>query len=158
MAVTSTAMTGFDRESRSMAKLQLSFACGLYDRMQPLYTGEVKVKGIELNFIAIDQPRPIFDRMAAVRNSTSPNISSSEFVQRFANKQCPSSHPGIPFARLPPGFIAIHRQAGIPSPRTSKASASACRCDHDGGHLHQRAAGARIRRRSAQEYIGCRAP
>ena len=23
-----------------MAKLQLSFACGLYDRMQPLYTGE----------------------------------------------------------------------------------------------------------------------
>ena len=45
-----------------MAKLQLSFACGLYDRMQPLYTGEVKVEGIDLNFIAIDQPRPIFDR------------------------------------------------------------------------------------------------
>ena len=47
-----------------MAKLQLSFACGLYDRMQPLYTGEVKAEGIDLNFIAIDQPRPIFDRMA----------------------------------------------------------------------------------------------
>ena len=47
-----------------MPKLQLSFASGLYDRMQPLYTGEVKPDGIDLNFIAIDQPRPIFDRMS----------------------------------------------------------------------------------------------
>ena len=47
-----------------MPKLKLSFACGLYDRMQPLYTGEVTPDGIDLNFIAIDQPRPIFDRMS----------------------------------------------------------------------------------------------
>src|SRR5919204_321607 len=47
-----------------MAKLSLSFACALYDRMQPLYTGEVTPDGIELNFIAIDEPRPIFDRMS----------------------------------------------------------------------------------------------
>ncbi len=26
-----------------MAKLSLDFACALYDRMQPLYTGEVQV-------------------------------------------------------------------------------------------------------------------
>src|SRR5262249_46668997 len=31
----------------AMAKLQLSFACGLYDRMQPLYTGEVRAEGID---------------------------------------------------------------------------------------------------------------
>ena len=72
-----------------MAKLQLSFACGLYDRMQPLYTGDVKVDGIDLNFIAIDQPRPIFDRMAAGEEFDVAEFSSSEFVQRFANKQCP---------------------------------------------------------------------
>src|SRR5215469_10729907 len=47
-----------------MSRLQLSFACGLYDRMLALYTGEVKPAGIDLNFIAIDQPRPIFDRMS----------------------------------------------------------------------------------------------
>ncbi len=47
-----------------MPKLQLSFACGLYDRIQSLYTGEVQPDGIDLNFIAIDQPRPIFDRMS----------------------------------------------------------------------------------------------
>ena len=34
-----------------MSKLQLSFACGLYDRMLALYTGEVKPAGIDLNYI-----------------------------------------------------------------------------------------------------------
>src|SRR5215475_819322 len=76
-------------DSQQMPKLQLSFACGLYDRMQPLYTGEVKVEGIDLNFIAIDQPRPIFDRMAGGEEFDVAEFSSSEFVQRFANKQCP---------------------------------------------------------------------
>ena len=58
-----------------MARLQLSFACGLYDRMQPLYTGEVKVEGIDLNFIAIDQPRPIFDRALIGESSGSGRFS-----------------------------------------------------------------------------------
>jgi 4,5-dihydroxyphthalate decarboxylase len=47
-----------------MANLQLTFASALYDRMQPIYTGEVKPDGIDLNFIRIEQPRPIFDRMS----------------------------------------------------------------------------------------------
>src|SRR5262245_11390479 len=65
-------------DSQQMAKLQLSFACGLYDRMQPLYTGEVKVEGIDLNFIPIDQPRPIFDRMAGREEFDVAEFSSSE--------------------------------------------------------------------------------
>jgi len=73
-----------------MAKLQLSFACALYDRMQALYTGEVKPDGIELNFIPIEEPRPIFDRMSGGEEFDVAEYSSSEFVQRFANKQCPS--------------------------------------------------------------------
>ena len=41
-----------------MAKLQLSFACGLYDRMQPLYTGEVKPDGIDLRQLREQLGRP----------------------------------------------------------------------------------------------------
>src|SRR5436853_4836640 len=97
-----------------MAKLQLSFACGLYDRMQPLYTGEVKVDGIELNFIAIDQPRPIFDRMAGGEEFDVAEFSSSEFVQRFARNQCPFvAIPVFPSRAFRHGFIAVHRKAGI---------------------------------------------
>jgi 4,5-dihydroxyphthalate decarboxylase len=94
-----------------MAKLQLSFACGLYDRMQPLYTGDVKVDGIDLNFIAIDQPRPIFDRMAAGEEFDVAEFSSSEFVQRFATASSPS----------------IARQASSRR-RISRVSGWACRC------------------------------
>ena len=101
-----------------MAKLQLSFACGLYDRMQPLYTGEVKVEGIDLNFIAIDQPRPIFDRMAGGEEFDVAEFSSSEFVQRFARKQCPFvAIPVFPSRAFRHGFIAVHRQAGIKTPK-----------------------------------------
>src|SRR5262245_53244112 len=65
----------------AMSKLHLTFACGLYDRMQPLYTGEVKPEGIDLNFIVIDQPRAIFDRMAGAEEFDVAEFSSSEFVQ-----------------------------------------------------------------------------
>ncbi len=102
----------------SMAKLQLSFACGLYDRMQALYTGEVRPDGIELNFIAIDQPRPIFDRMSGGEEFDVAEYSSSEFVQRFANKQCPFvALPVFPSRAFRHGFIAIHRKAGISKPK-----------------------------------------
>ena len=49
------------------AKLPLTFACGLYDRMLRLYTGEVQPRGIDLKFLANDEPRDIFDRMGGKR-------------------------------------------------------------------------------------------
>ena len=47
-----------------MSRLALTFACGLYDRMVPLCAGEVQPEGIDLNFIAVDSPRQLFDRMS----------------------------------------------------------------------------------------------
>ena len=46
-----------------MSKLPITMACGFYDRMHALHTGEVKPVGIDLNFVAMDDPRQIFDRM-----------------------------------------------------------------------------------------------
>src|SRR6516165_10226675 len=105
-------------DKQQMAKLPLSFACGLYDRMQPLYTSEVTAEGIDLNFIAIDQPRPIFDRMAGGEEFDVAEFSSSEFVQRFASKQCPFvAIPVFPSRAFRHGFIAVHRKAGIKTPK-----------------------------------------
>jgi 4,5-dihydroxyphthalate decarboxylase len=101
-----------------MKKLQLSFACALYDRMQPLYTGEVQPEGIDLNFIAIDEPRPIFDRMSGGQEFDVAEYSSSEYVQRFARKQCPFvALPVFPSRCFRHGFIAVNRKSGIRSPR-----------------------------------------
>jgi len=101
-----------------MAKLRLSFACALYDRMQPLYTGEVSPAGIDLNFIPIEEARPIFDRMSGGQEFDVAEYSSSEFVQRFANKQCPFvAIPVFPSRAFRHGFIAINKKSGIAKPK-----------------------------------------
>ena len=139
-----------------MPKLQLSFACALYDRMQALYTGEVKPDGIDLNFIAIDQPRPIFDRMSGGQEFDVAEYSSSEFVQRFANKECPFvAIPVFPSIAFRLGLHrdqpqSRHQDAEGPRRQTHRRAA----LYDDGGHLHQRHAQERIRRRPVEGPLG----
>jgi hypothetical protein len=64
--------------------IPLTFASGLYDRMQPLYTGEVRPEGIDLNFLAIEAPRVIFDNMARNQAYDLAEMSSSEFITRLS--------------------------------------------------------------------------
>jgi 4,5-dihydroxyphthalate decarboxylase len=101
-----------------MSKLKLTFASALYDRMQPLYTGEVQAEGIDLNFIRIEQPRPIFDRMSGGQEFDVAEYSSSEYVQRYANKQCPFvAIPVFPSRCFRHSFIGINRKKGISKPK-----------------------------------------
>jgi 4,5-dihydroxyphthalate decarboxylase len=94
-----------------MSKLPMSFACGLYDRMQPLYTGEVQPVGIDLNFMAIDNPREIFDRMAGRTEFDACEMSSSEYVTRFAANKCPFiAIPAFPSRVFRHGYITINRK------------------------------------------------
>lgn len=94
-----------------MSVVPLTFACGLYDRMLALYTGDVPVEGVDLKFEVHDDPRGIFDRMAAEQAFDLCEFSSSEFISRFAAKQCP-------FVALPVfasrvfrhSFIAVNRK------------------------------------------------
>ena len=72
-----------------MSKLQLTFACGLYDRMQALYTGEVQAEGIDLNYLAIDNPREIFDRMGGGLEFDACEMSSSETISRLSAGNTP---------------------------------------------------------------------
>ncbi len=72
-----------------MSKVPLSFACGLYDRMLALHTGEVQVEGVDLNFLVNDAPRNIFDRMAGGLEFDASEFSSSEYVSRFVANECP---------------------------------------------------------------------
>ena len=64
-----------------MSGLPITFACGLYDRMLALHTGEVKPDGIDLNFLAIDHPREIFDRMLINLEFDAAEMSSSEYIR-----------------------------------------------------------------------------
>jgi 4,5-dihydroxyphthalate decarboxylase len=101
-----------------MADLKLRFACGLYDRMQALYTKEVKPEGIDLDFIVADDPRETFDRMVRDLAYDLSEMSSSEFVTRMSRGACP--FVGLPvFASrvFRHGFIIVNRKSGIRSPK-----------------------------------------
>ncbi len=96
----------------------VNFACGLYDRMVPLYSGEVKPEGIDLKFQAIDSPREIFDRMAARLEFDACEMSSSELIARTAAGQSPFvAIPAFPSRVFRHSFIFINRKSGI---RTAK--------------------------------------
>jgi 4,5-dihydroxyphthalate decarboxylase len=89
-------------------RLSMTLACGLYDRMLSIYTGEIRPEGVDLNFLAIDNPRELFDRMAGGLEFDAAEMSSSEYISRFAAGECP-------FVALPVftsrvfrhGFIAV---------------------------------------------------
>ncbi|KAF9249728.1 uncharacterized protein N7518_005828 [Penicillium psychrosexuale] len=64
--------------------IRLTFACGPYDRMDPLANKAVDPVGIDLNYITINHPREIFDRMIRGMEFDLSEMSSSEYVCRYA--------------------------------------------------------------------------
>lgn len=95
-----------------MSKLPVRFACAVYDRMQALHAGEVRPAGIDLDFVAIDNPREIFDRMAGALEFDACEMSSSEFISRFSAGQCPFvAIPVFPSRVFRHGYITVNRHA-----------------------------------------------
>jgi len=101
-----------------MSRLRLTFACGNYDRMLALRTGDVAVEGIDLNYLAIDSPREIFDRMGGNREFDVAEFSSSEFISLMALGDCPFvALPVFPSRVFRHGYIYVNRRSGIRTPK-----------------------------------------
>ncbi len=100
-----------------MSRLSLTFACGIYDRTEALRTGEVAIEGIDLNFLAIEAPREIFDRMGGRQEFDVAEFSSSEFISRHARGGCPFvALPVFPSRVFRHGYIYVNRRSNIREP------------------------------------------
>ena len=112
-----------------MDRLNLTFACGRYDRTEALRTGDVTVEGIDLNYVPIDAPREIFDRMVGKREFDLSELSGSEFISMTGRGEMPIRGPSrVPVASVP-ARLYLHQQA-LSDSRTRKiwkASESASR-------------------------------
>jgi len=98
--------------------LAMTFACGLYDRMLPLYTGEVVPEGIDLDFVISESPRALFDHMSGPDAYDVAEMSGSEFLARFAAGKCPFvALPVFPSRLFRHGFVTVNRKAGIKTPK-----------------------------------------
>lgn len=101
-----------------MNPMQLNFIGGLYDRILPLFTGEVTVDGFDLRIHPVDSPREVFDRMARNADYDLSEMSSAEYVMAAARG-------GSPFVALPVflskvfrhGFIFVNAKARIEDPK-----------------------------------------
>jgi 4,5-dihydroxyphthalate decarboxylase len=101
--------------------LKLTMACGLYDRMLDLYTGDVRPDGITLNFIRMDGSagaREIFDRMAGNLEFDLAEMSSSEyFARRSAGENKLVALPVFPSRVFRHGMCTINKKSGIKRPK-----------------------------------------
>jgi len=79
--------------------------------MLALYTGDVKPHGVDLNFLAIDHPREIFDRMLINLEFEACEMSSSEFIRHAVRGDCPMvAIPVFPSRVFRHGYIAIDKR------------------------------------------------
>ena len=100
------------------ATLAMKFACGLYDRMLPIYTGEVRPDGIELDFVISESARALFDHMSGPDAYDVAEMSASEFVARYAAGKCPFvAIPVFPSRVFRHGFVTVNRKSGIETPK-----------------------------------------
>lgn len=101
-----------------MSKLSLTFACGPYDRMEALQYNRISVEGIDLNYLEIQAPREIFDRMVGERAFDLSELSLAEHVSMVARGNSPFvAIPVFPSKAFRHGFICINRNSGIKEPK-----------------------------------------
>jgi 4,5-dihydroxyphthalate decarboxylase len=106
------------REVNDVSGLRLTFACGFYDRTEPLRSGDIKIEDIDFDFLLNDQPRDIFDRMGAKQEFDVSEFSSSEFISRFARgDRAFVALPVFPARVFRHGYVYINRKSGIRTPK-----------------------------------------
>src|SRR5258708_3183964 len=100
-----------------MARLQLTMACGPYDRMQALAEGRVRPEGIDLRTLAIQSPPEIFARMIKTRSFDIAEMSVVHYlVMRTQNRFPFVALPVFPSRLFRHGYIFVNKRAGIEQP------------------------------------------
>lgn len=96
----------------------IRFASLLYDRTEALRSGDVRLPGFELDYVALDTPREIFDRMVDGGEFDAAELSISEFVSMAAaGDRRFVAIPVFPARVFRHGYIFVNRHAGIEGPR-----------------------------------------
>ncbi len=99
-----------------MAKLHVTYAGHLSDRVQDLYFGQVPAEGIELHFIPLS-PAEAFRRLAQGEFQVGEMSFSTYIVQVARGDQPFVAIPVFPSRAFRHSAIYVHRRAGIGAPR-----------------------------------------
>jgi 4,5-dihydroxyphthalate decarboxylase len=101
-----------------VSRLQLTYACCRYDRMEAIREGAVAIEGIELNCITLKSGREVFDRMVGGREFDVAELSASEFISLTGRGDCPFvALPVFPSRVFRHGYIFVNTKSGIRAPK-----------------------------------------
>ena len=103
-----------------MANLRLTMACGPYDRTEALRYGRVQPEGVDLTYLAIQDPPEIFARMLQHKAFDLAEMSCSHYLTRRNNTTGDGDFPFVALPVFPSklfrhGFIFINTTSGIHS-------------------------------------------
>ena len=103
-----------------MSKLQLTFACGPYDRTQSLRDGTIAVEGVDLTYLAL-QPAEIFWRQLQFGEFDMSEMSFSNYVSLVAKGNSPFiAIPVFPSRVFRHGYFFVNTTKGIKTPADLK--------------------------------------
>ena len=99
--------------------LPVTFCSRLYDRMLPLFTGAVKIEGVDLQFLPNADHRQVFDRMENGQQFGASELSFSDYLTLAGRSR------DLPFIAVPVfssrvfrhGFIFVKAGGGITEPK-----------------------------------------
>ncbi|HLG71470.1 MAG TPA: ABC transporter substrate-binding protein [Chloroflexota bacterium] len=101
-----------------MAKLELTFACGDYDRMQALLDGSVQTEGVELHGQVIAPPNEMFGRMLLHEEFDASELSLSNYLMGLSQGDDRFvAIPVFPSRQFRHSYIWINTQARIREPK-----------------------------------------
>jgi 4,5-dihydroxyphthalate decarboxylase len=99
-----------------MSNLQLTFACGPYDRTQALRDGTVRADGIDITYVAA-QPAEIFWRMLQYREFEISEMSMSNYITSVDRGDGAFiALPAFPSRVFRHGYIFVNSDSGINEP------------------------------------------
>ena len=101
-----------------MTELNLTMACGPYDRTEALRYGAVRPEGIELTYLSIQVPTRIFSRMVYEQAFDLAEMSCAVYLTRRTQRDFPFvAIPVFPSRLFRHGFIFVNDGAGIRAPK-----------------------------------------
>ena len=100
-----------------MSRLQLTLACGPYDRIEALHNGVVRPEGIDLLYVPIQSPPELFARMVHKASFDVAEMSLSLYLQLRSRGNFPFvALPVFPSRMFRHSYVFVNSGSGIESP------------------------------------------
>ncbi len=101
-----------------MNEVDITLACGPYDRTEAIRNGVVRAEGLDIRYIAVQSPPELFQRAVKKQSFDVAEMSMSLYVQLRTRGELPYvALPVFPSRMFRHGYIFINTAAGITAPK-----------------------------------------